>query len=97
MGQMINRRHRELGTADIEKIAATYHQWRNTDGSFESVKGFCYAATLDEVRANNHVLTPGRYVGAEDVEDDGIPIEEKMNTLTGRLAEQFAKVRDWKR
>jgi len=102
MGQMINRRHRELSPADIEKIAATYHQWRNasdrvtgshpvTTTAYENIKGFCHAATLDEVRANNYVLTPGRYVGAEEVEDDGIPFEEKMNTLTGRLAEQFAE------
>jgi type I restriction enzyme M protein len=91
MGQMLNRRHRELTTDEIEKIAATYHRWRNPDGTFEAVKGFCYAASLDEVRASNYVLTPGRYVGAEDVEDDGIPFEEKMNALTGRLAEQFAE------
>lgn len=58
---------------------------------FESVKGFCHAATLDEVRTNNYVLTPGRYVGAEDLEDDGIPFEEKMRELTGTLAGQFAE------
>lgn len=91
MGSMINRRNRDLTEADIEKIADTYHQWRNTGGQFEAQKGFAYAATLDEVRASNYVLTPGRYVGAEDVEDDGIPFEEKMNTLTTQLAEQFAE------
>lgn len=90
-GQMLNRRHRELTPEDIEKIAATYHQWRNPGDTFEAVKGFCYAATLDEVRANNYVLTPGRYVGAEDVEDDGVPFEEKMNSLTEQLAGQFAE------
>ncbi len=57
----------------------------------KTVKGFCYAATLDEVRANGYVLTPGRYVGAEDLEDDGIPFEEKMRELTGTLAGQFAE------
>ena len=91
MGSMINRRNRDLTEADIEKIADTYHQGRNTGGQFEAQKGFAYAATLDEVRASNYVLTPGRYVGAEDVEDDGIPFEEKMNTLTTQLAEQFAE------
>lgn len=89
MGQMISRRHRELSAEEIEKIAEAYHQWRNPDGTFEAVKGFSYAATLDEVRANNYVLTPGRYVGAEDAEDDGIPFEEKMKTLTEQLAGQF--------
>ena len=91
MGQMINRRHRELSTEDIEMIAGAYHQWRNPDGNFEAAKGFSYAATLEEVRASNYVLTPGRYVGAEEMEDDGIPFEEKMKTLTDQLAGQFAE------
>jgi type I restriction enzyme M protein len=91
MGSMISRRHRELTEEDILKIAGTYHTWRSPGGLFESVKGFCHAATLDEVRTNNYVLTPGRYVGAEDVEDDGVPFEEKMRELTATLAGQFAK------
>jgi len=91
MGSMISRRHRELAEADILKISSTYHAWRTPSGTFEAVKGFCHAATLDEVRANNYVLTPGRYVGAEEVEDDGIPFEDKMRELTGTLAEQFAE------
>jgi len=91
MGSMISRRHRELAEADILKISSTYHAWRTPSGIFEAVKGFCHAATLDEVRANNYVLTPGRYVGAEEVEDDGIPFEDKMRELTGTLAEQFAE------
>lgn len=89
MGSMISRRHRELTETDILKIADTYHTWRQPGAAFEAVKGFCYAATLDELRANNYVLTPGRYVGAEDVEDDGIPFEEKMRELTATLATQF--------
>lgn len=98
MGRMVSRRNRELTGEDIALIAATYHAWRNppdesgqAGGAFEPKKGFSHAATLDEVRQNNYVLTPGRYVGAEDVEDDGIPFEEKMNALTGRLAAQFAE------
>ncbi|MEO6760003.1 MAG: N-6 DNA methylase, partial [Saprospiraceae bacterium] len=91
MGSMISRRHRELTEADILKISGTYHAWRTMGGSFEAVKGFCHAATLDEVRTNNYVLTPGRYVGAEDLEDDGIPFEDKMRVLTGTMAEQFAE------
>jgi type I restriction enzyme M protein len=59
--------------------------------TYADIPGFCKAATLDEVRANNYVLMPGRYVGAEDVEDDGLPFDEKMNALTAKLAEQFAR------
>lgn len=102
MGNMISRRHRELTEDDILKIADTYRAWRGALPAGDSpafaeatagktIKGFCHAATLDEVRANNYVLTPGRYVGAEDVEDDGIPFEDKMRELTGTLAEQFAE------
>ncbi len=109
MGQMISRRHRELTDEDIQKIADTYHAWRNpvratlvvapkvenaranTPPIYTDTPGFCYAATLDEVRNNNHVLTPGRYVGAEETEDDGVPFDEKMKTLTEQLAEQFAE------
>jgi type I restriction enzyme M protein len=60
-------------------------------GHYQDIPGFCKAATLDEVRANNYVLMPGRYVGAEEEEDDGIPFEEKMTALTEKLAEQFAR------
>jgi type I restriction enzyme M protein len=91
MGSMISRRHRELTEEEILKISGTYHAWRTPGGTFEPIKGYCHAATLDEVRASNFVLTPGRYVGAEDVEDDGIPFEEKMRELTGTLAGQFAE------
>jgi len=58
---------------------------------YEDQPGFCKAATMDEVRANNYVLMPGRYVGTEEAEDDGIPFEDKMNALTAQLAEQFAR------
>lgn len=90
-GAMISRKNRMLNDQDIEKIAGTYHNWRNPDGSYEDIPGFCKAATLEEVEANNFVLTPGRYVGAEDLEDDGIPFEEKVAVITSSLAEQFAK------
>lgn len=91
LGTMISRRNRELTDEDIARIADTYHNWRNKDGHYEDTPGFCKAATLDEVRANNYVLMPGRYVGAEEEEDDGIPFEEKMTALTEKLAEQFAR------
>lgn len=90
-GQMISRRNRILTDGDIGKISETYHAWRNIDSKYEDIAGFCKSATLGEVEANNFVLTPGRYVGAEDVEDDGIPFEEKVANITDGLREQFAK------
>lgn len=90
-GAMISRKNRMLNDQDIEKIAGTYHNWRNPNGNYVDIPGFCKAATLDEVEANNFVLTPGRYVGAEDLEDDGIPFEEKVAEITASLSEQFAK------
>lgn len=91
LGVMIDRRHRELTEEDIQKIADTYHQWRNLDGNYKDINGFCKSATLDDIRENEYVLTPGRYVGLVDVEDDGISFEEKMETLTSELSELFAK------
>ncbi|OLY94485.1 type I restriction enzyme M protein [Cnuella takakiae] len=91
MGVMVSRRNRELADADIQKIAGTYHHWRNTGEAYADVAGFCKAATLDEVRANNYVLMPGRYVGTEAEEDDGVLFADKIAALTTKLAEQFAK------
>ena len=89
MGEMIDRRHRELSDADIEKIAKTYHAWRSKDGGYEDEIGFCRAAPLEEIRGHDYILTPGRYVGIPDEEDDGEPFEEKMARLTSELARQF--------
>lgn len=91
LGQMISRKNRMLADEDIAKVAETYHTWRNLNGNYEDIAGFCKSASLQEVEANNFVLTPGRYVGAEDLEDDGIPFEEKVASITSGLAEQFAK------
>jgi len=91
LGTMINRRNKELSDEDIATIASTYHAWRGEGGTYADKPGFCKAATLVEVRANNYVLMPGRYVGTEETEDDGVPFEEKMNALTAQLAEQFAR------
>ncbi|MDZ4158949.1 MAG: class I SAM-dependent DNA methyltransferase [Anaerolineaceae bacterium] len=99
LGTMINRRNKVLGDEDIAKISGTYHAWRSDgvgqgsreDNPYRDVAEFCKAATLDEVRANNYVLMPGRYVGSEEAEDDGVPFEEKMNALTAKLAEQFGR------
>ncbi|WP_022797262.1 type I restriction-modification system subunit M [Bavariicoccus seileri] len=93
LGEMIDRRHRELTEEDISKISETYHEWRNIDGEYEDIKGFCKSATIEDIRENEYVLTPGRYVGIEDIEDDGIPFDEKMENMTAELAELFAKSR----
>ena len=93
MGRMVDRTHRELTDEDIARIASTYHAWRgeNEAGDYADVPGFCKSAPLDEVRKHGHVLTPGRYVGAEAVEDDGEPFGEKMKRLTATLREQQAE------
>lgn len=91
LGTMVNRRNRELTDDDVALITGTYHNWRNKDGAYEDKAGFCKAATMDEVRSNNYVLMPGRYVGTEEEADDGVPFEEKMQALTAKLAEQFAR------
>ncbi len=94
LGAMIDRVHRELTEEDIRKIADTYHAWRgdkDCEAKYEDVPGFCKSATLDEIRQHGHILTPGRYVGAEEVEDDGIPFEEKMAALSSELYKQMAE------
>ncbi len=73
LGAMINRCNKEFSDDDVALISDTYHSWRNMDGQYEDKPGFCKSATLEEVRKNNHVLMPGRYVGTEAQEDDGIP------------------------
>jgi len=93
MGSMVDRTHKELTTDDIGEIARTYHAWRGEekDGDYEDVPGFCKATTLDDIKANDYVLTPGRYVGAAELEDDGVLFEEKMQALTQTLFEQMAE------
>ncbi len=93
LGRMVDRTHRELTNEDIEKIAGTYHAWRGEKdaGAYEDVPGFCKSATLQEIQNHGHVLTPGRYVGAEAQEDDGEPFDEKMKRLTATLREQQAE------
>jgi type I restriction enzyme M protein len=87
---MVDRTHRELTGDDIARIARTCHAWRGEKdaGKYEDVPGFCKSATLDEVRKHGHVLTPGRYVGAEEKEDDGEPLQKKMARLVAQLREQ---------
>ena len=88
LGSMVTRRLRELSETDIKKIANTYHNYQNNE-NYENKKGFCYSATIEEIKSNEFVLTPGRYVGVEDVKDDGIPFEEKMKNITSELSKQF--------
>jgi type I restriction enzyme M protein len=93
LGRMIDRVQRELMAEDVARIAATYHAWRGDKGAgkYEDVAGFCKSATLEEVRGHQHVLTPGRYVGAEDVEEDEESFEVKFPRLMHQLEEQFAQ------
>ena len=93
MGRMVDRTHRELTDEDVARIARTYHAWRGEKdaGDYADITGFCKSAPLDEVRKHGHVLTPGRYVGAEAQEDDGEPFAEKMRRLTDTLREQQAE------
>ena len=91
LGSMVSRKLRELTPGDIARIADTYHSWRNHDGGYEDVAGFAKAAELDEVAKHDFVLTPGRYVGAEDVEADDQPIEEKIERLKGELFAEFER------
>ena len=89
MGTMVSRKLRELTDDDIKKIADTYKAF--CSGTLEDVKGFCAVATTEDIAAQNYILTPGRYVGIEEQQDDGEPFEEKMNRLTGELSELFKK------
>jgi type I restriction enzyme M protein len=93
MGTLIDRVHRNLAAEDVEQIAGIYHAWRGDKGAgkYQDVPGFCVSATTDDIAGHGYVLTPGRYVGAEDIDDDGEPFEEKMDRLTAKLEEQFAE------
>ena len=93
MGQKVDRVHRELTDEEIRKIADTYHAWRGDPdaGEYRDIPGFCKSATLDEIRQHGYVLTPGRYVGAPEQEEDDEPFEAKMARLVAQLREQQAE------
>jgi type I restriction enzyme M protein len=101
MGTLIDRVHRELTDADIAKITGTYHVWRGDSVrvsnaksqlvKYEDVAGFCFSATTEQIASHGYVLTPGRYVGAEEVEEDSEPFDQKMQRLVGELNSQFAE------
>lgn len=89
MGTLIDRVHRELSDEEIEKLAATFEAF--DDGTLEDVKGYCAAVTTEDIAKQDFILTPGRYVGIEEREDDGEPFEEKMTRLTGELSQMFRR------
>lgn len=97
IGHMVDRVRRDLDQEDIQKIAETYHRWRGepeaikSGGEYADEAGFCKSAKLEEIDGHGFVLTPGRYVGLADEEDDGVPFEEKMGQLTQDLAAQMAE------
>jgi len=88
MGFLINRRNRDLSIEDIALIARTYHNWRNPDGNYEDVKGFCNSASIERVRELGYVLTPGRYVGLPDEEDE-FDFNERFASLKAEFEEQL--------
>lgn len=89
MGTLIDRKHRDFSSEDIEKIAETFEAFQN--GELEEIKGFCAVVETADIEKQDYVLTPGRYVGIEEQEDDGIPFEEKMEKLTSELSVMFAR------
>ena len=105
LGTLVDRVHRELSDEDINKITSTYHAWRGDtitpsplagegggEGlAYQDILGFCKSADLDLIKQHGYVVTPGRYVGAEEIEDDGEPFEEKMQRLVAQLDAQFTE------
>ena len=89
MGFMVDRKHRDFSDEDIAKLADTFTAFQN--GELKEVKGFCAVATTEEIAKQDYILTPGRYVGIEEQEDDGEPFDEKMKRLTSELSEMFEK------
>ncbi len=95
IGLMVNRTLKELTNDDIAAIAQTYHAWRGDtkDGEYQDKAGYCKSATLADIKANDYVLTPGRYVGAAEIADDGIAFETKMSELSQTLYQQMAEAK----
>ena len=97
MGHMVDRKHRDFtegiqkdgSLGDIDKLAKTFEDFQN--GTLEEIKGFCTIADIQDIAKQDYILTPGRYVGIEEVEDDGEPFEQKMSRLTSELSDMFAK------
>lgn len=94
MGSLVSKRNRELTDADIAKISGVYHAWRTINSKYEDVKGFCKAAKITEIEKSGFVLTPGRYVGTDFVEEDDEVFEEKMDRITKELSGQFKQSKE---
>ncbi|MCG3175190.1 MAG: hypothetical protein MOGMAGMI_00112 [Candidatus Omnitrophica bacterium] len=90
MSHLVDRVHRELSDDEVAKIAKTYHAWRGEKeaGKYADAAGFCKSAKLEEIEKHGFVLTPGRYVGSQEIEDDGEPFEEKMKRFSELLSQQ---------
>ena len=95
LGTLVDRTHREPASEELTRITSTYHAWRGEKdaGKYEDVPGFCRSATLEEIRAHDFILTPGRYVGADDVLEDDESFAVKMPRLVSELKEQFSRAR----
>mgnify|MGYP001019924729 CR=1 FL=1 len=93
LGHMVDRTRKEFSDADIEKITRAYHAWRGEGeaGAYADVPGFCKSATLEDIKTQGYVLTPGRYVGAADSEDDDVPFAERFASLHAQIEAQFAE------
>jgi type I restriction enzyme M protein len=93
LGHLVDRTRREFSEHDVAQIARTYHAWRGEPeaGVYKDVPGFCKSATIEEIRGHNHVLTPGRYVGAAEAEEDNVSFEEQFAALKAKLDKQFAQ------
>lgn len=93
MGTMVTRKHKELSDEEIKQVCDIYHAWRD-ERDYEDIQGFCKSADLEEIRGHEYILTPGRYVGIEEIEEDDEPFDDKMTRLTNDLSEMFAKSHD---
>jgi type I restriction enzyme M protein len=89
LGHLVDRTRRELSNEEIVRIGGTYHAWRGEAGEYADVPGFCEVANIGKIQSHSYVLTPGRYVGAADIEDDALPFEERFAILNDKLQAQF--------
>lgn len=89
LGYMINRKNRAFAESDVQQVKDTYHNWLNRPDAYTDIKGFCKSASLEEVEKHKYVLTPGRYVGIPELEDDGIPYAEKIKAIQEDLVTQY--------
>ena len=94
LGVMKTRKNRILEEKDMDKIANIYHEWKKIDGKYEDVKGVCKGSNIEEIKSHNYILTPGRYVGVEDVEEEGESFEANMTDLTEKLSKQFKRSKE---